>query len=406
MANKTLLIKAVRANFIFIFFVLNGWMLPIIARAQHTDTTKLTVADIVIIHSKILNENRKIYIYNPNTDTIYFGPQPTPVLYLIDGDVHTAFVASQIQYLSKVYNDLPPMLVVGISNYQYDRMRDLTPTHTLLDYFGTVDTSAQSPNRTTGGGEAFLRFVKEEVMPYIEQRYKTTSYKILSGHSLGGLMSLYCFSAHADWFNAYIAISPSLWWDNGRELKRADTTLSNENIKNKKLFFSDGSEGNKFHNYVLSYDTLLRKKDLKGLTYKYIYYPDETHGSEPVKAEYDALKFIYAKWKPAATDTTAALITKFYLQLSLEYGYNVLPDEPVIVTLAYQYVNTPDKLNDAIDLLEMNIKNHPASYISYAVLGDAYLKKSDKKKAIVAYKKAIELNPKDEDSKKKLKSLE
>ena len=133
-----LLNKTVRTFSNFIFFVLSGWMLPIIARAQHTDTTKLTIADIITIHSKVLNEDRKVYIYNPNTDTIYFGPQPTAVLYLMDGDVHTAFVASQIQYLSKVYNDLPPMLVVGISNYHYDRMRDLTPTHTLLDYFGIV----------------------------------------------------------------------------------------------------------------------------------------------------------------------------------------------------------------------------------------------------------------------------
>lgn len=398
--------KTVRSFSYFIFFVINGWMLPIIARAQQIDTTKLTVADIITIHSKVLNEDRKIYIYNPNTDTIYFRPQPIPVLYLMDGDIHTAFVASQVHYLSKIYNDLPPMLVVGISNYAYDRFRDLTPTHTLLDYFGTFDTSAQSPMKTTGGGEIFLRFVKEEVMPYVEQHYKTTPYKILSGHSFGGLMALYSFSAHPDWFNAYIAVSPSLWWDSGEELKRANKSLSNENIRNKKLFFSDGSEGKQFHNSVLRYDTLLRKKKLQGLKYKYVYYPDETHGSELVKAEYDALRFIYAKWKPASTDTTWELITKFYHQLSSESGYTVLPDEQVVVTLGDQYLNTPGKLNDAIKLLEMNVKNYPTSYVGYAVLGDAYVKRSDKSKAISSYKKAFELNPKDEDTKKKLKSFE
>lgn len=110
--------------------------------------------------------------------------------------------------------------------------------------------------------------------------------------------------------------------------------------------------------------------------------------------------------KPVLVDKFLPQITKFYHQLSLEYGYTVLPDERVIVTLGYQYVNSPGKLNDAIELLEMNVKSYPASFIVYAILGDAYVKRNEKNKAITMYKKAVELNPKDEDTKRKLKSLE
>jgi len=64
-------------------------------------------------------------------DKTYTG-QAYPVLYLMDGDIHTPLVASQVAYLSTMYTALPPMMVVGINNYGYDRMRDLTPTIPIL----------------------------------------------------------------------------------------------------------------------------------------------------------------------------------------------------------------------------------------------------------------------------------
>ena len=370
------------------------------AGAQKGDSTKLTIADIKIIHSKILNEDRKIYISIPTTIS---GQQtsPAPVLYLMDGDAHTALVTSQIQYLSESYGELPQMIVVGIANYSYDRIRDLSPTHSLAGA-----DSATSPFKTSGGGEKFIQFVKEEVMPFVEQNYNTLPYKILSGHSLGGLMSIYCLSAHPELFNAYIAVSPSLWWDNGIELKRATRNLNQTTVKNKVLFYSDGSEGGDFHEKVLALEPILKEMGAIGFRYKYLYYPDESHGAEPVKAEYDALKFIYSKWKPSTTDTTFEQVKQFYEHLSSEYGYAVVPPEMVVNTIAYDFMNKPSRLNDAIELLMMNVANYPTSFNTYDSLGDAYVQKGDKVKAISNYKKALELNPKSLDTRKKLQDLE
>jgi tetratricopeptide (TPR) repeat protein len=156
---------------------------------------------------------------------------------------------------------------------------------------------------------------------------------------------------------------------------------------------------------VLKLDTMLQQNNT-GVQYKYVYYPDQSHDAEPVKAEYDGLRFIFSNWKPAATDTTAALIKKHYEAFPAEYGFNILPPEAFVNTQAYILMNEPGKINDAIELLEMNVANYPASYNVYDSLGDGYAKKGDKEKAIANYKKALELNPASAETKTKLQALE
>jgi predicted alpha/beta superfamily hydrolase len=103
---------------------------------------------------------------------------------------------------------MPPIIVVGIISK--DRRKDLTPTKSTIDYEGKVDTVYS----TSGGNEHFFQFMKTELIPYIEKNYKVEPYKIFAGHSLGGITTINCMLTHSDMFNAYIAISPSLWWDN------------------------------------------------------------------------------------------------------------------------------------------------------------------------------------------------
>ena len=107
---------------------------------------------------------------------------------------------------------------------------------------------------------------------------------------------------HPDMFNAYIAISPSLWWDNKYILKLVENKLKKSQYFNKKLFYSVGNEGindpNSFHTDLLKFDSLIVNSAPKGLLYKYKFYPEESHMSEPIVAYYDALQFIYQDWKP------------------------------------------------------------------------------------------------------------
>jgi predicted alpha/beta superfamily hydrolase len=262
-------------------------------------TQKTMPGDVVIIASKILHENRTIYIHYPKPDTSNIHKR-FPVLYLMDGESHFDMLAQYADYLGRWdVKVIPQMIVVGIANTK--RTRDLTPTVSIINYFGKSDTSATSWMKPSGGNEEFLQFIHEELIPYIEANYRTQSYKILAGHSFGGIASINCLLTHPAMFDAYIAISPSFWWDREFVLKLADRTLQKGTVLNKKLFYSDADEGisdsGTFHTNLLRFDSLVTVKKINGLVHAYKYYPTETHMTEPVSAYYDALRFIFKDWK-------------------------------------------------------------------------------------------------------------
>jgi predicted alpha/beta superfamily hydrolase len=379
------------------------FLLSLHAKAQKM--AKVVAADVISIHSDILNEDRKLYIYTPSENTIY-APSTYPVIYLLDGAAHINMVAGQIQYLSESYPVLPKMIVVGIANN--NRARDLTPTHARVGYDGKPDSISVYLS-SSGGGEKFLHFIEEELVPYIDEHYRTAPYRIFSGHSLGGLMTLYCMIENPALFNAYISISPALWWDNRWILKRADKNLTEDQVSDKILFFSDGKEGGQFHKDALSLDSLLKKRELRRFRYEYKYYPEESHIAEPVKAFYDAIRFVFPHWYPEAMDTSMVplpykVFELHYRDLSRQYGYTIMPPEEVINTYGYSLLDEK-KMDEALIFLQKNVENYPDSYNVYDSYGEALMLNGRVEEATWNYEKSLELNPNNENAKQKLKIL-
>ncbi|NOT73742.1 MAG: alpha/beta hydrolase [Cyclobacteriaceae bacterium] len=280
-----------RAKYYIVFFLLFSLQ----SKAQNVELFNHVSNEVITIPSKVLNQERQIYIHVPkqvpaNSNGTF------PVLYLLDGENHFHILSAYIDYLSH-YEIIPPIMVVGIISK--DRRRDLTPTKSTIDYFGKND----STYKTSGGNQNFLHFMLEELMPYIEKNYKAGSYKIFAGHSFGGITTINCMLTRPDMFNAYIAISPSLWWDNKYILKLVENKLTQSVPLNKRFFYSVGNEGikdpNSFHTDVLKLDSLIVNRTPKGLLYKFKSYPEESHMSEPIVAYYDALRFIYQDWTPS-----------------------------------------------------------------------------------------------------------
>src|SRR5580765_6801880 len=199
--------------------------LPVISVVAQTDN-KIVLGTIDTVKSKILNEDRKVWVYVPNSapGSVY-AKQRYPVVYLLDGDSHFDSVVGMIHQLSSVNANTicPEMIVVGIPNT--DRTRDLTPTH--------VDTDAF---KTSGGGEKFLAFIEKELIPYIDSHYQTTPYRMFVGHSFGGLIVMDALVNHTDLFNTYVAIDPSLWWDKKNLLMSSKKPLTERSFKGKSLY--------------------------------------------------------------------------------------------------------------------------------------------------------------------------
>jgi predicted alpha/beta superfamily hydrolase len=244
--------------------------------------------DVHLIHSRVLKQDRQIYIHVPKLDSADIK-KALPVLYLLDGENHYHILSAYIEYL-RHWKVIPPIIVVGIVSV--DRIKDLTPTNSLINFDGKVDSYL----KTSGGNEQFLDFIRQELMPYMEANYKTSPFKIFAGHSLGGLTAINCMLTRPYMFDAYIAISPSLWFGNKYVLRLAEQKLPELPMRDKKFFYSVGNEGGNFRNDLLKFDTLVKQKSLKIFEHEYKYYPSEDHMTEPIPAYYDALRFVYKNW--------------------------------------------------------------------------------------------------------------
>ena len=394
-----------RVNLIFLTIIFCALIMFSTASFGQTKDSTITIAQIKKINSKILGEERTLYIRTPSKMR---ANETFPVMYIMDGEAFTEMASGQIQYLSESYKIIPSMIVVAIENT--DRTRDLTPTHFNLGPDGMPDTSANAFGKNSGGGEKFIQFIKTELMPFIEKQYPVSPYKILAGHSLGGLMAVYCMTEHPEYFNAYIAISPSLQWDNGALLKQMPAKLNSKKLENKYLFFSDANEGAQFHANQLTFDSVLKQKDIVGFKYKYFYYPEESHTSEPVKALYDGIRLVYPEWyltynSAFRQKVNSAIIKDHYSKLSTTYGYKVVPLQEEIIQVSRFLRNDPKRINDAIDLLQTYLPYYPAAANMQELLGDIYLKAGDSKNALSVYEKVLTMDPKNEGVKAKIKQI-
>ena len=380
-----------------------------LAAVAQSKNGEIVIGKTDSLYSTILKENRKIWVYVPNQGSMDPGRlnQRFPVVYLLDGDGHFHSVTGLIQQLSQVNGNtnVPEMIVVGIPNT--DRFRDLTPTFTdRMPFPG-------KPPGSAGGGEAFTAFIEKELMPHIDSLYPTAPYKIMIGHSLGGLMVVNTLIHHPKLFNGYIAIDPSLWWHDQKLLKESATALRTNDYAGRSLYLGiantlpakmdtvkmkkDTSSAAIHPRSIFAFRDLLRKGPVNGLRWSSRYYPDDTHGSVPLITAYDGLRFIFNVYKSdlmnrfedSTFDFTSAL-TAYYKKISVSMGYEVKPPEGIVNSLGYGMIEQK-RFDQARRLFVLNTESYPTSANTFDSLGDLYVATNDKAKAMEAYEKALAL---------------
>ena len=146
------------------------------------------------IDSKILGEARSVLIRTPASYAT--GARSYPVLYLTDGDRQLPHTAATIDFLTRE-GRMPEVILVGITNT--DRTRDLTPTH--VDQTALDGQQFRFP--TSGGADKFLSFIETELIPYVEANYRTEPFRILAGHSFGGLFAMHALLSRPRLFNGH-----------------------------------------------------------------------------------------------------------------------------------------------------------------------------------------------------------
>lgn len=230
----------------------------IIAFAQKSKTKKITIEPDTTTVSKIMGKDYQLFLSFPkdysNNDAIKY-----PVLYVLDGSDSLTLIKS-IREEIDVDSALEDILIVGLSSgldevsLSINRTNEYTTsTDSIWDRQYEKDTAkyyklhhnALLGKIQSGGAAKFLQCITTEIIPYIDSHYKTTNDRGISGHSLGGLFTAWCFINTKGIFTRYGINSPSLWWNNNQVMVEAETFFDNHktlDIPETKIFISVGQK--------------------------------------------------------------------------------------------------------------------------------------------------------------------
>ena len=176
------------------------------------------------------------------------------------------------------------MIVIGVPNT--DRSRDLTPL--------TTDPKEAERVPEAGGADAFLEFLTGELLPWVEARYRTEPFRILVGHSFGGLFNMHALLRAPDGFQAHIAVSPSLWWSGSALLARARAEIGRiEPSAPHFLYLSWGDNESIIREPTEELVRWLSQNPPPGITWSHRYYAGDDHGSPPHRSLYDGLERLF-----------------------------------------------------------------------------------------------------------------
>ena len=257
-------------------------------QAKAEDEAKpLVIGETFTIDSKILGETRRINVYLP--PGYKESPEESvPVLYMPDGGMAEDFlhVAGLVQ-VSVGNGTMRPFLLVGIENTQ--RRRDMTGP--------TTNENDKKIAPLVGESEAFRRFIRDELMPQVKERYRTTHETAIVGESLAGLFVVETFFLEPGLFDTYVAIDPSLWWNNQELVNGAEERLAARPKLEKTLFLANSDEKG-IAEVTQRLADVLGKNAPSGIHWNYENMPDEKHSTIYHPA---ALKAFRAVFKPTAT---------------------------------------------------------------------------------------------------------
>ncbi len=202
------------------------------ACADELRVAPLSIGESIQIHSEALGEERRINVYFPY-DYSRQSKTSLPVLYMPDGGLQEDFVhIAGVLQVSIGNGTSRPFILVGIENPQ--RRRDLTgPTNVTADL-------EIAP--VVGGSKAYRQFLRNELIPLIENRYPVTSERAIIGESLAGLFVLETFLLDPTLFQHYFAIDPSLWWNAAYYVEHLDQHIGTAAHAAPSVFLASSSQ--------------------------------------------------------------------------------------------------------------------------------------------------------------------
>lgn len=336
----------------------------------------------VTLKSAVYGAERRILVHTPAG--YERSARRYPVLYLTDGARQLPLLAQTVAFLAG-NGRMPEMIVVGVDHV--DRTNELTPTP------GTVAGEGPFDLGTAGGADRFLAFLEREVIPHVEQAYRTEPFRALQGHSFGGLFALHTLVARPELFQARIAIAPTLTWNEDEPVRRVKDLLAARKDPAGALFVTLGDEGPRLARQAEALKALLAgAARLRG---EVRHLPGEDHGSVVFDSNYHGLRFVFDGWRmPVAAGAIgprggAAAVEAHFAKLADRLGWRPAPPEVLVNLAGYQQLRDGE-VDAAIATFQRNVAWHPGSANVHDSLGEAFEKAGRLEDAVRAYRAAWE----------------
>ena len=338
----------------------------------------INIAQSFEIDSKILQQKRTILVSLP---TGYEANKARyPVIYMLDGLIAISHAVGARDVLVKSAN-IPPTIIVGIKSE--DRMMDFTPSSIEL-------------YKSSGGADKFIRFIELELIPLINAKFRTNTFKALEGHSMAGLFTAHALIKSPDLFDAYIITSPELGWNKDEINEKLKLFLTSSQPLQKDLYFAVGEqESSMIKDQLSQFVSEIKNSSSNKMRIKHDIFEDESHMSVPLLANYHALKFIFSDLR-LPTDIIENYSDEKFLaheaSMSKKYGELARQELKVYIPLALglmkqqQYQSAVNVFKRLVQTYKVD-NDHPQNY---AWLASAHDKNGNKQAALKNYKIALQ----------------
>ena len=343
------------------------------------NSDSFTIGAIHKVNSKVLNEERQIIISLP--EGYEKSNASYPVLYLTDGFQNIEHVRGSVELLTRT-GHIPPIIIVGIKSV--DRVRDNTYTKSTNDKRG-------------GGGSKFLTFLESELIPHIDSTYRTNDFKVLEGHSLGGLFAAATLLEKPNLFQGYIIMSPALWW-NGEELtKKAKIFFTDHPNLEKTVFFGIGKDESSkdfgMRKELTNFIDVFKTNNMIAIDYDHMEFENEGHMSSTLLSNYHGLRHVFSDLKYSnefVSNFSKDAFIKKEEELTLKYGESAKRTAETYYGLGTAIFQ--ENLPGAITVFKRSVEVYPYDINLITTLARLYEKNQDIDNAIDTYKLAIEVS--------------
>lgn len=323
-----------------------------------------------VLYSAHLDEYRGIKVSLPSDYDQH--NKSYPVLYVLDGEWVFDYAIGCVDFLSnEILGQIPKMIVVGIPNT--DRKRDL---YVNLE--------------SDGSYHRFLNFMEEELMPFVNKKFRTNGFDLIYGWSSGSGICTQLLASRPRLFDAYIESGSGI----GRKTEAfLYKELAKQKYDNSYLYVSTEGKSPIRVEGVRRYSMVVDSLKPEGLHYKFEVLENLAHLDVLSQGLYAGLKYIFSSFQvpeDIILEGTQA-IKAYFAQLNQAYAFEL--EIPVgIFTESASVLEQHQQLEEAIKLLHLGLETYPESPSLAGSLGELYEQKEMYPEAMDFYQKAMDLS--------------